>query len=129
MSENGEYDVGYKKPPKANEWKPGQSGNPKGRPKKIKDLDKLLDQELSQTIRITDNGQTLPMTKREVLIKTLVNGALKGDRAALKLVFGFMKTQHTVEGFVPDDSDHAALMALMEKTQLGEEEPEEPPNG
>ena len=95
----------------------------------FKDFDKLLDQELSQTIRITDNGQTLPMTKRELLIKTLVNGALKGDRAALKLVFGFMKTQHTVEGFVPDASDHAALMALMEKTQLGEEEPEEPPNG
>ena len=69
------------------------------------------------------------MTKREVLIKTLVNSALTDDRAALKLVLGFMKTQHTVEGFVPDASDRAALMELMEKTQLGEEEPEEPPNG
>ena len=60
---------------------------------------------------------------------TLVNTALKGDRAALKLVLGFMKTQHTVEGFEPDASDHEALMALMEKTELGKEEPEEPSNG
>ena len=129
MSENEDYEVGHKKPPKASQWKPGQSGNPKGRPKKTKDFDKLLDQELNQTIRVTDNGQTLSMTKREVLIKTLVNSALTDDRAALKLVLGFMKTQHTVEGFVPDASDRAALMELMEKTQLGEEEPEEPPNG
>ena len=129
MSENEDYEVGHKKPPKASQWKPGQSGNPKGRPKKTKDFDKLLDQELNQTIRVTDNGQTLSMTKREVLIKTLVNSALTDDRAALKLVLGFMKTQLTVEGFVPDASDRAALMELMEKTQLGEEEPEEPPNG
>ena len=30
---NNEYKVGYKRPPKKNQWKPGQSGNPAGRPK------------------------------------------------------------------------------------------------
>lgn len=29
------YKVGYGKPPKHTQWKPGQSGNPKGRSKKI----------------------------------------------------------------------------------------------
>ena len=28
-----DYEVGYGKPPKSRQWKPGQSGNPKGRPK------------------------------------------------------------------------------------------------
>lgn len=32
-------EVGYKKPPKASQFKPGQSGNPKGRPKKKKMTD------------------------------------------------------------------------------------------
>jgi len=27
------YETGYGKPPKAHQWKPGESGNPKGRPK------------------------------------------------------------------------------------------------
>ena len=29
----GEYKVGYAKPPREHRWKPGQSGNPEGRPK------------------------------------------------------------------------------------------------
>ena len=33
-----EYDVGYKKPPKRTQFKPGQSGNPRGRPKGTKNL-------------------------------------------------------------------------------------------
>ncbi|MBV1901270.1 MAG: hypothetical protein KUG56_06315, partial [Kordiimonadaceae bacterium] len=33
-----DYSIGYKKPPKANQFKPGQSGNPKGRPKGTKNL-------------------------------------------------------------------------------------------
>ena len=28
-----DHKVGYGKPPKAHQWRPGQSGNPKGRPK------------------------------------------------------------------------------------------------
>ena len=30
---NRESEVGYGKPPIGTQWKPGQSGNPKGRPK------------------------------------------------------------------------------------------------
>ena len=32
MSKHKDYDVGYGKPPKSGQFKPGQSGNPKGRP-------------------------------------------------------------------------------------------------
>ena len=56
MADRREYEVGYKKPPEHSRWKPGQSGNPKGRPKKVKDFEKLLDIELSQTLRITEGG-------------------------------------------------------------------------
>src|ERR1700758_809031 len=32
---DSEYPVGYKKPPKHTQFKPGQSGNPNGRPRKV----------------------------------------------------------------------------------------------
>ena len=129
MSKNEDDDVGYKKPPKETQFKPGQSGNPKGRPKKVKDFDKLFDRELSQTIRISDGGQMLSLTKREVLVKGLVNDALKGERAAQKLVVNLMKSQHTIEAFESDASDYAAMMELFEKAKLEDEKPEEPLGG
>ena len=34
-AEPGSYEVGYGKPPKHTQFKKGQSGNPKGRPKQV----------------------------------------------------------------------------------------------
>ncbi len=129
MSENEDEEVGYKKPPKASQWKPGQSGNPKGRPKVERDFEKLFDQELSLPVRITDGGGARTTTKRELVVKTLVNFALKGDRPALKLVVGFMKSHVAIEGFEPDPGDREALRALVEQAQLKDDEREEPRNG
>jgi len=116
-TDDQDYDLGYGKPPKTTQWKPGQSGNPKGRPKKIKDFDKLLDRELSETVRITDSGETKLLSKRELIVKRLINEALKGDRAALKLALSFMKNHLSVEGFEPDTGDREALLALFEKAR------------
>jgi len=113
-----DYDVGYGKPPKMTQWKPGQSGNPKGRPKKIKDFDKLLDRELSETVRITDGGETKLLSKRELIVKRLVNEALRGDRAALKLALNLMKNNLSVEGFETDAGDRKALLSLFEKARI-----------
>ena len=41
-------DVGYGKPPKANQFKPGKSGNPKGRPKGARSEATMLVELLSQ---------------------------------------------------------------------------------
>ena len=124
-----DYEVGYRKPPKETQWKPGQSGNPNGRPKKIKEFDKLFERELSETLRFEEGGQMRILSKRELIIKTTVNTALKGDRGALKLVLGLMKSQQSIEGFEPDAEDRAALMALLEKAKLEDEASEEASDG
>lgn len=115
MDDQPQYEVGYQKPPKHTQWKAGQSGNPNGRPKKIKDFEKLIDIELSKELRITEGGQKVTLTKREVIIKTLINDALKGNLRAMKMVLPFIANEKTVEGFQPDAADREALNQLIEQ--------------
>lgn len=42
------YEVGYGKPPVHTRWKPGQSGNPGGRPLKIKEAENILLENLKK---------------------------------------------------------------------------------
>ena len=50
-------------------------------------------------------------------MKRVINEALRGDRAILKLVLSFMKNHLSVEGFEPDTGDREALLALLEKAR------------
>lgn len=128
MSDESEYEVGYKNPPLHSQWKAGQSGNPNGRPKKTKDFEKLIDIELSKALRITEGGQQVTLTKREVIIKTLVNDALKGDLRAMKMLLPLLAKHQTVEGFEPDAADREAFDQLIR--QFGSnEEPQTPEVG
>lgn len=82
------YDIGYKKPPKNTQFKAGQSGNPKGRPKHSKNIASLALKELSQTVIIQENGQSRKITKSEALVKSAMARAMKGDMRALTLIKG-----------------------------------------
>ena len=111
----GDDTVGYGKPPVHSRWKPGQSGNPRGRPKKTKDVEKLFQRELDATIRITEKGETRTITKREALIKGMVNDALRGNRHAQKVTLGFMQNTVELDGFVADPEDRRAFERFLEK--------------
>ncbi len=50
-------------------WAPGQSGNPSGRPKKIKNLKTVVHQEAYATIVIKEAGKKRTVTKVEALFK------------------------------------------------------------
>lgn len=83
-NEQKEYEVGYKKPPVKTQFKKGQSGNPKGRPKLIKDFKTDLREELESIISVQIDGKTKPITKQQALIKKLLSKALNGELGALK---------------------------------------------
>lgn len=84
---NDDYEVGYKKPPKHTQFQPGQSGNPKGRPKGVKNLATDLSEELEQPIVVTEGGKSIKTTKQRAMVKTLMAKALSGDVRAIDLLF------------------------------------------
>lgn len=81
------YDVGYGKPPEANRFKKGQSGNNKGRPQKSKNTYSILSDELSRVVALKENGQEVKLTKCEAMLRHMVNKAVHGDSKAMFFVF------------------------------------------
>src|SRR6266487_4709834 len=81
-----EYRVGPGRPPKEYQFKPGQSGNPKGarrKPKSIApDLKALFERALNTEVTLRQGEQEKIITKAAAGIEQLVNQFAKGDRHA-----------------------------------------------
>jgi hypothetical protein len=73
------YTVGYRKPPKATQFKPGRSGNPNGRSKGSRNLASDLAEELNEKITVREQGRSRHITKQRALIKSLMEKALEGN--------------------------------------------------
>lgn len=85
-----DYEVGYGKPPKTTQFRPGQSGNPKGRPKGSRSMRELTRLEMAELIEIRDGGRTRKINKKQGLVKSLYSKALKGDVRASQLLIAFL---------------------------------------
>lgn len=83
-----EYEVGYRRPPKRTQFKKGESGNPKGRPKGARGLEKVVMEELKAKITVNENGRSKRVRKVEAIAKQMVNKAMTGDPKAISLVIG-----------------------------------------
>ncbi len=83
----GDYDVGYGKPPRSGQFKPGQSGNPRGRPKKTPALTEQIAEVLHGNVTVTEGGKRRTVTTLEAFMMREVRKALEGDpRASANLL-------------------------------------------
>ncbi|WP_114227772.1 MULTISPECIES: DUF5681 domain-containing protein [Sphingomonas] len=74
---------GYGKPPTASRFKPGQSGNPRGRPRgRSKDIP--YDGLLGQMVTIREDGRQRRVTAAEAFLLHLTKKGLAGDSAAAR---------------------------------------------
>src|SRR5215217_5753947 len=82
----GDYEVGKGRPPVASRWKPGQCGNPKGRPKKAKGAATMAREALERPLPVIVNGRKYQMSVRAVAYRKLADRAAGGDGKALFLL-------------------------------------------
>ena len=108
------YVVTRGKPPREHQFKKGQSGNPRGRPKGSQNFRTLLQRELDRQITATNNGREVRMTKREAMAKRLVGEALKGNLKALEAVLQHSgEAAASAQALPPMDTDPARETAIL----------------
>jgi hypothetical protein len=81
-----EYEVGFGRPPKQTRFKPGQSGNPRGRPKRLPTFKEDFNAELRERLLLRENGRERRLSKQRALIKALMALAIKGNVFAMNAV-------------------------------------------
>ena len=99
-----EYAANYRKPPLHTRFKKGQSGNPRGRPKK--DLPALLVAALNEPVYVTTNGRRRRITKREAIVARMVNESARANLRATKMLIDMMKDAEKKTGTEPPPEPH-----------------------
>lgn len=115
--------VGYGRPPTASQFKPGKSGNPKGRPKGSRNYSTGLDEALDERVVVTENGKSRKLPKREVIAKQTVHKAASGDLKATSMVWSEMRALGAQEARATqserplDVNDQEVLGGALERMQ------------
>lgn len=128
-ADGGDDAVGYKRPPTKSQFKKGQSGNPKGRPKGAKNFHTELAQELNSTITVTENGKSRQLSKRRVIAKRLVNAGVNGDTKAIPILLNAERGGEEGEGStaaIPVGAEDQMVMEEIVKRILAMHQPSEP---
>jgi len=124
----GHDSVGYKKPPKDTQWKPGQSGNPSGKKKKEESFADKLKKLAAKEIIVNQNGSAVAMSQEDTMLQAVFTKAMKGDLASIKFVSAQLgvepsdMSQHT--HLVPTEADlnvlktHADWVELIEQARV-----------
>jgi uncharacterized protein DUF5681 len=86
---SGDYEIGYGKPPPASRFKPGQSGNPKGRPKQADATTLDITGLLNEPIKVKVAGKTKKMSPFEASFRLLAKRAIKDKN--LGAIIEFLK--------------------------------------
>src|SRR5580700_2333677 len=79
-----DYSVGYRKPPVASRFKPGTSGNAKGRQKGSRNFKTLIKEAMTSPVLIHEGQTSRRVSKIEGVVLRQLQSALKGnDRSAM----------------------------------------------
>lgn len=112
-------DVGYQKPPRAHRFKPGESGNPRGRPKGAKNEATLLFELLHRKVEIRENGRTRKITILEAMLHRLAEDSLKGNvKSAAFLLNRLAAMASGIAAPEVNQDDQAVLAAYIRSSKF-----------
>jgi len=113
------YDIGYGKPPPQSRFQAGQSGNPKGRPKGARNFSTVIDQELNARVPVKENGKRKVISKRQAVVKQLINKAVSGDMKAIQPLIG-IASQNERQALADVAGGGAEILATPEDAMVME---------
>src|SRR5258708_6821688 len=116
---SGTYEVGYGKPPRAHQFKPGQSGNNPGRPKGAKNEETILREILQRKLRITENGKIGEITFHEAALRGIAEDCIRGPNKIKSVEFLLNRYYVSAAGGAAQadlsEDDKAVLDAYLRK--------------
>jgi hypothetical protein len=109
--------AGYGRPPVASRFKPGKSGNPKGRPKGAKNLKTLIREAMIASIPIQEGEKTRRVTRLEGVVLRQIQSALRGnDKSAMAVLKMALQL-----GFLQDSSESGEINLSSEDERILDE--------
>lgn len=112
--------VGYGVPPAHTQFKKGQSGNPKGRPKHSKNTSTIVRETLAHKVVSRVDGKERKVTVHEGIIQRHVQKALAGDHNSTKLILGLMQGLEHEPASVEENADGADDLLAIDDAILDE---------
>lgn len=105
-----DYDVGYAKPPAEHRFKPGQSGNRRGRPPGRINIATALREAVQQRRSVMIGGKSREMSTLDIVLRKQIEKAVAGDTKAFHAVIELL------EGYAPD------LLVTMTQKSVSQED-------
>ena len=113
-----DYRVGYRRPPKHSQFKPGHSGNPKGRTKGSKNVDTIVKEVLLKPVTITENGRRRIVSTYEAALLQIRKKSVEGDMPAIDRV---LKLSSKIQAAIAEEKvDEAEARRRADQEQVNE---------
>lgn len=115
-----DYEVGRGRTPTHSRFKPGQSGNPKGRPKGAKNLSTLIREKLQAKVPVREGGRVRHMSKAEIGATKFANRFAETGDPKLCIVLLNLEggpggsgatVSQTIATTLEDQASHADILA------------------
>ena len=88
---SGDYAVGYGRPPLHSRFKAGQSGNPKGRPPRQRNITTIVREAAGKRITLREAGRSHTVTWLDAFVQNIFAKALAGDPKAIASLLLLLK--------------------------------------
>ncbi len=128
LEERKAEQVGYGKPPKLTRFKPGQSGNPRGRPRGALNMATVLERTLQEKVIVNESGRERTVTKLEAAVRRLADKAADGELKALQLLAGLVRSAEERTHQVPapdsalDEVDERVVLGILKRIEATSKE-------
>src|SRR6516165_10143992 len=110
--------VGYGRPPVQTRFKPGRSGNPKGRPRNSRNLRNIIQDALTTRIVLRQGQGKRSISKLEGIVLRQIEGALKGNEKAALATLKMAAQVGLLDG--PEGAGETPTLSASEQEMVNE---------